>query len=149
MDIKSILIQLISAFLGSLGFSLLFGMRGKHLVPASLGGVLIWGIYLALSSLIHDGGFLACILASASAVCYAELMAHLRKCPATIFVIPAILPLVPGSSLYYTMANAVSKNITVAKAYGSQTLETALAIAAGISFVIALRQLTTKRSNVK
>jgi hypothetical protein len=43
------------------------------------------------------------------------------------------------------MANAVRGNIADAKLYGSQTLETALAIAAGISFVIALRQLNTKR----
>lgn len=146
MDYKTILLQLITAFLGSIGFSLLFGMRGKHLVPASLGGVLVWGLYLLLSVLIHDGGFMACLISAAAAVLYAELLAHLRKCPATIFVIPAILPLVPGSGLYYTMANAVRGNIAEAKLYGSQTITSALAIAAGISFVIALRQLKTKHT---
>ena len=146
MNVNTIIIQLITAFLGSLGFSLLFGMRGKHLIPASLGGVLVWGIYLLLSTMIHGEGFLACLVAAAAAVIYAELLAHLRKCPATLFVIPAILPLVPGSSLYYTMANAVRGNLTDAKLYGSQTLEAALAIAAGISLVIALRQLNTRRS---
>ncbi len=146
MDHKTIIIQLLMAFVGSLGFSLLFGMRGKHLVPASLGGVLVWGLYLLLAKCIHDEGFMACLVAAAAAVLYAELLAHLRKCPATIFVIPAILPLVPGSGLYYTMAYAVQGNIAEAKIYGSQTLETALAIAAGISFVIALRQLHTKRT---
>lgn len=146
MDIKLIIIQLLTAFLGSVGFSLLFGMRGKHLVPASFGGVLVWGIYLVLSAVIHDDGFMASLVAAAAAVIYAEVLAHLRRCPATLFVIPAILPLVPGSGLYYTMANAVSGNLDAAKLYGSKTLESALAIAAGISFVIAFRQLKTKRS---
>lgn len=147
MDYKTIVLQLLTAFLGSIGFSLLFGMRGKHLIPASLGGVLVWGLYILFSMLIHDEGFMACLIAAAAAVIYAEALAHLRKCPATIFVIPAIIPLVPGSGLYYTMANAVRGNIADAKLYGSQTLETALAIAAGISFVIALRQLNTKRES--
>lgn len=146
MDTKTILIQLITAFTGSLGFSLLFGMRKKHLFAASCGGVFVWSLYSALSLVIQDGGFMACLIASAAGVLYAELLAHLKKCPATIFVIPAIVPLVPGSNLYYAMANAVGGNIADAKHYASVTLELSLAIAAGISFIVALRQLKTKRS---
>ena len=147
MDRQQIALQLLTAFLGSLGFSLLFGMRAKHLIAAALGGVWVWGLYLLLCHLIPDKGFMACLIAAAFSVFYAELLAHIRKCPATIFVVPAILPLVPGSSLYYTMAEAVSGDIAAAKVYGSQTLETALAIAAGISFVIAIRQLNTTRKS--
>lgn len=145
METKTILIQLITAFTGSLGFSLLFGMRKKHLFAASCGGVFVWGLYSVLSLLIHDGGFMACLIASAAGVLYAELLAHQKKCPATIFVIPAIVPLVPGSNLYYAMAYAVGGNIADAKYYASVTLEISLAIAAGISFMVALRQLKTKR----
>ena len=147
MEIKTVLVQMSMAFLGSLGFSMVFGMRKKHLLIASVGGVLTYVIYLAMSSLFQNDIFMPCLIASAAAVLYAELLARLRKCPATIFVIPAILPLIPGSSLYYTMANAVRGNIAETKAYGSKTLVTALAIAAGISFVIALRQLNTKRAS--
>ena len=144
MDPKTALIQLVTAFLGAMGFSLLFGMRRGHLLWASLGGVLTWGVYLAVGALLREG-FLPCIAASGFAVLYAEALAHLRKTPATIFVVPAIIPLVPGSSLYYAMASAVRGNLPDARHYGSQTMQAALAIAAGISFVIALRQLQTKR----
>ena len=144
MDWNTIAIQLITAFLGSLGFSLLFGMRRRHLVWAALGGVLTWGIYLAVAALLREG-FLPNLVASAFAVAWAEIMARVRRTPATQFVIPAIIPLVPGSSLYYAMASAVRGDLEAAKLYGSQTVQVALAIAAGISFVIALRQLHTKR----
>lgn len=144
MDLKTAVIQLITAFLGSMGFSLLFGMRKSHLLWASLGGVLTWGVYLAVGALLREG-FLPCIMAAGFAVFYAEALAHLRKTPATIFVVPAIIPLVPGSSLYYAMASAVRGNLPDARHYGSQTMQAALAIAVGISFVVALRQLQTKR----
>ena len=81
---KQILIQLVTAFIGSLGFGLLFGLRIKHVFWAALGGMIAWGIYLGVYALIPEL-FLANLCASVFAVTYAELMAHLRKCPATLF----------------------------------------------------------------
>ena len=43
---QQIMIQLVTAFIGSLGFGLLFGLRTKHLFWAALGGMIAWGIYL-------------------------------------------------------------------------------------------------------
>ena len=34
---------------------------------------------------------------------YCEIMARALKTPTTVFMIPSLLPLVPGSRLYYTM----------------------------------------------
>ena len=39
----------ITAFLGSLGFSLLYGLKRRHLLFASLGGLISWGMYLLFS----------------------------------------------------------------------------------------------------
>lgn len=139
-----VIVQLITAFLGSLGFSLLFGLRRRYLFAASLGGVLAWGVYLGTEAWMRLG-FLSCLLAAVFAVLYAELLARRLKTPATLFVIPAILPLVPGSSLYYAMSSAVRGELSAARTYGGQTLAYALAIAAGISLVTAIRQLRTRR----
>ena len=141
---KDVIIQLVTAFLGSLGFTLLFGLRRRYLFAASLGGVLAWGVYLAVEAGMKQG-FLACLIAAAFAVLYAELLARKLKTPATLFVIPAIVPLVPGSSLYYAMSSAVQGDLISARSYGTQTLVYALAIAAGISLVTAIRQLKTKK----
>ena len=142
---KDILIQLFTAFLGSLGFALMFGLRKKHLIPACLGGMIAWGIYLGVHAL-EPSIFLANLCASVFAVTYSELMAHLRKSPTTLFVIPAIIPLVPGSSLYYAMDCAVNGDLVTAGLYGHQTLITALAIAAGVSFVTVCRELHTPKN---
>ena len=106
--------------------------------------MLAWGIYLAVDAWLQSG-FLACLLGAAFAVLYAELLARRLKTPAILFVIPAILPLVPGSFLYYAMSSAVRGQLELARSYGRQTALYALAIAAGISFMIAARELRTRR----
>ena len=111
---KQALIQLLSAFVATLGFSMLFGVRRRFLFAASLGGLLAWGVYL-LAELLHLSNFLSCLLAASFAVLYAEVLARRLKTPATIFVVPAILPLVPGGTLYYAMSSIVHGDIAAAK----------------------------------
>ena len=141
---KEILYQLLSAFVGSMGFALVFGMRRRYLFAASLGALLGWGVYLLTEHFLSNS-FLPPLLAAAFALSYSEIMAKALKTPATLFVVPAIIPLVPGGSLYYTMSYAVHRDMANARIYGTRTLESALAIAAGISFVLAVRELRTKR----
>ena len=140
---REILIQLAAAFFGSLGFAELFGMRRRYLLPAALGGLLAWGVYLLLAE--RTGVFAACLASAAFGVLYAEVLARLYKTPATLFLIPAVIPLVPGGALYYSMDSAVRGDLEMARVYGSQTLNTALAIAAGMSFALAIRELRTRR----
>ncbi len=66
---------------------------------------------------------------------YAELLARLVKAPATVFLIPSIIPLVPGGRLYYTMRAIVDGNEIKAKIFAKQTLVIALGIAVGIVIV--------------
>ena len=136
--------QLLSAFVGALGFALVFGMRKRYLFAASLGALLGWGVYMLVDALIGDV-FLPSLAAAAFALTYSEMMAKALKTPATLFVIPAIIPLVPGGSLFYTMSCAVHGDLENARLYGTRTGECALAIAAGISIVLAFRELRTRR----
>lgn len=138
------LIQLLAALVGSLGFALLFGVPRRYLVFCAVGGMLAWGIYLLMEQWLHMS-FLSCLTSAGFAVVYAELMARLLKIPATLFVITTIIPLVPGGTLYYAMSYAVRGDLAQARYFGTQTLLAGLAIAAGISFVIAFRELRTKR----
>lgn len=141
---KDAVIQLITALLGGIGFGLLFGMHRRHILPAALGGVLAWAIYLGIVKL-SGTEFLACLVAASVAVFYGETLARLRKAPATQFVMGGIVPLVPGSSLYRAMSCVVRGEMEAAREYGSATLLAALAIAGGISIVLALRELQTKK----
>ena len=123
---------------------MIFGLRKKYLFISALGGLFAWAIYLGASCFIAEE-FFCCLLAASFAALYAELLAHLCKAPSTLFLIPSLIPLIPGSSLYYTMSCTVQGDAAGARSYGITTLKWALAIAAGISLVIAFRELRTKR----
>ena len=141
---KENIIQLITAFSGSLGFALLFGIRRRHAAVAALGGLLAWGVYLLVQTRA-PGVFLPNLAAALFSSAWADLLARLRKCPATLFLVPAIIPLVPGSSLYYAMEAVVNGDYAAATDFGRATLGCALAIAAGISVISVLHQLRTSK----
>ncbi len=130
-------IQLLTALTGSLGFALVFRLRARLLPWAALGGCLCWGSYLLLSSLA-GGSFFPCLLASAAAELYAEILARLLRVPSTLFYIPAVIPLVPGGTLFHAMSAVVRNDWAAASAYGTATGIAALAIAMGMSLIWAL-----------
>lgn len=78
------MIQLLTSFTGSLGFCLVFHLRRRYLLPASLGGVLTCGVYLAAASAL-DGILLPTLIASAFAALYAEVLAWLLRPYAAVF----------------------------------------------------------------
>lgn len=145
-------IQLAMALSGSLGFCMVFRLRAVLLVPAALGSFFCWGVYLLATGRL-GGLFVPCLLATAAGALYAELLARLCKAPSTVFFIPAVLPLIPGSSLYYTMYAVMQNDWAGARAYGADTLQIALAIAAGSGLVWALcdmlRKLRTLRRDLR
>ena len=129
-----IILQLLMAFLGAMGFALLFNARRNRILPASLGGLFEWGIYLLCANYI-GGGFVPGLIASAFSAIYAEVLARYYKAPATVFFIPAVVPLIPGGSLYYTMSYTVQEEWALAREFGFTTAQCALSISVGISFV--------------
>ncbi len=137
------IIQLITSFVGSLGFALVFNLRKNILAAASLGGAVCWAMYL-LTDALFDGIFIPSFFAAASAALYAELAARVLKLPATVVFISAIIPLIPGSSLYYTMSYAVSGDFQLFSEYGMKTLYCILGITSGISFVWSLWYMVQK-----
>lgn len=134
-------VQLIMAFLGSAGFSMLFRLRRELFLPACFGGMLGWGVYLIGTGLIWDGIFMPTFAASAFAAVYSEQLAIRLRVPATVLFIPAVVPLIPGSCLYYTMSYAVRKEWEQAGAYWYLTIQYALGIAIGMSLVYAIYQM--------
>ena len=94
------LIQIFCATLGTLGFALLFRVRREHLLFATLGGALSWTAYLAVG-FAGAGVFLSSLTGGVAVCLWSEMMARWRKAPANVYLIPGIVPLLPGSALYY------------------------------------------------
>lgn len=136
------------SFIATLAFSVLFNIKGKNTWLAALGGGLSWLFYiLALKYTVSQP--LAFFYASVAVAVYSEIMARVRKCPVTIFIICGILPLVPGGGMYYTMLASVEGNVTKSLNTGLSTLTIAGAIAVGVILVSSLTRLITFYYNKK
>lgn len=127
-------IQLLTGMLGSVGFALIFRLPYRYLSLAALGGLINWGSYL-LFFLLTDKLFLSCFLAAALSALYAELLAKYLRAPTTLFLIPAVIPSIPGSNLYYTLEAAVGGDPGAVGENALLTCKWAFGIAAGISLV--------------
>ena len=142
-----IIIQLLAALVGSLGFALIFNAGKRTMIPSIIGGMLGWAVYLFFEFL-GTGVFLATIAAAAFCQIYSEIFARILKAPTTVIYIPAIVPLVPGGSLYNTMYNAAINDWGNFRYYGATTLKVAFGIAVGASFISAILLLLSKKKKV-
>lgn len=139
---REYIIQICCALVGSFGFSVVFRLKRDKIVLASLGGGLTWLLYLVLFAKVKNE-FMAYFWSTVFATFYAEAMARIYKAPVTIFVIPAIVPLIPGGCLYYTMEYLLQSDTSLFREKAAETAMLALAIAMGITIVIMLMDLYT------
>lgn len=132
-------IMVIVTLIAALGFALFFNVNKRHVIAATIGGVLTWSLDYILMMFI-DGIFIPCIIASIFAAVYAEVLSRITHTPVTVFFIIAVIPLIPGRGLYYTMYNAVSQDFATCMDFASMTLLYACGIAVGICIVTAVVQ---------
>lgn len=123
--------EFIYAFLSTLGFSIIFNIPKDSIVKSSLTGALGWVIYL-LVNINYSSKVAGTFFGAITVGMVGELMARLFKKPATVFIIPGIVPLVPGAGMYYTMLSIIEKNFIDAANFGSETLFIAASISSGI-----------------
>lgn len=150
------LLQVLMAGLGSLGFALLYHVRGDKLILSALGGSLSWGLYLLLEAAIPSE-FTRYFISAFFVAVYAEILARKLRTPTTTFLIVAIVPHIPGGSLYYTMRYALLKQWASCFQQAFYTIKLALALALGLAAVLsvlnamqALRlRASTKKENIR
>jgi uncharacterized membrane protein YjjB (DUF3815 family) len=130
---------------GAIGFSVLFGAHPKRLLYATLAGMVCTSAYVLVDNITALSGFgglfLASLAGGAACTLYSEIMARVLKTPATVFLIPGLIPMVPGGSLYYTMAFLVQGDYETAAGKGIDTLCVCLGISAGIVIMSVIGQI--------
>ncbi len=101
---------IVFSFMASFGFGIVFRIGKRDLLRAAVGGALTRCVYLLLVEVIGQR-ILYTLLAAMFAALYAEIMAMRQKMPSTVFLYPAIIPLIPGDLLYYTAVNLILQNM--------------------------------------
>jgi uncharacterized membrane protein YjjB (DUF3815 family) len=127
---------IVGGFLGSLGFAFLYNIRGKRLVGAAMGGMLCCALFCVLGLFIDSEPIIYFIVSVVTSI-YAEILSRVLKTPTTTFIITALIPLIPGGSLYYTMSSAFEGDFDLFLSNAISTLLLALALALGVCMVIA------------
>ena len=97
------------SFVSTLGWSVYFNAPKRDLVYCSLTGAIGW-ITCILMEDYTGNTILANFIATFIITLFSEFLARKLKRPAVLYIIPGIIPLVPGLSIYNTMLDLIQAN---------------------------------------
>lgn len=124
----------VSAVVACIGFAFVFNVHGNGFLLCALGGGIVCAVYCFAAALGCSEALSYFIAAIASGL-YSEIMARIRKYPATSYLVISLMPLFPGAGVYYTTRFFVQGDMSSCAARGSATIALAGAIAIGVLIV--------------
>lgn len=141
-----LLFEFFIAIICSISFAILFNCPRKELLSSGFCGGIGWLVY-SIIKMLASSVSLSVLFASITVGLIGEALAHKNKRPATVFIIPGIIPLVPGYGLYYTMLKVIESGLAEAASIGVETIFAAISIASGLIISSALGKVFRKKSN--
>ena len=127
-------IRSIAAGLGTIAFALMFRVRKRHFVDCGVMGTITWLAYMICIK-IWNNEAIAVFVSGFAAVLASRVLAVLRRCPATVFLMTSLIPLLPGISLYRTIYYLLMGNAQISMHFGKLCFLTAFTIAVSIAVV--------------
>lgn len=130
--------EILSAVIGTVSFSVLFGVPREYYPYCGFIGGAGWLVYCLAELFLPGSG--PCFAATAVVILLSRTAAVMKRCPVTIFLIAGIFPLVPGAGVYWTVYHIVMEELFLAVSTGYSAMKEAIAIVMGIVFVFELPQ---------
>ena len=141
-------LQCLFSIVASAGFVIVFNIHGYGNLLCALGGGITWAAFCAVQAL--GGEELLCFFVSTVvAAIFAEVMARVRKYPAISYLITSLLPLIPGSGIYYAAQQAMQGNSAGFVAHGTRTLAITGVMAVGILLIVTLTKVWSSHKRKK
>ena len=138
--------EFVFCFAATAFFAILMRAPDKTIIFSSFIAGVSYVIFRAL--LIFSGNEILSYFVGALFVAVAgETAARVFKMPSTVFVLPGIIPLVPGVGLYKSMIELVRENYSEFLKIGSQTLFISAVIAISIATVNILARFVFPQGN--
>ena len=134
---------LLTSFIATFGFAIILNNKYRHLLIVSICGVISCAVYFFVNLAI-DNLFISVMLGSMISTFMAETLARILKSPATVFLIPAIIPFVPGAMLFFMMYNLINGNMIEFYAKFNGLAQSSLGIAVGIILASVCAQVVLK-----
>lgn len=142
------LIQFFVAFISIIGFAILFNIPKNALFKTAFAGAMGWITFIVFQNQF-DSTVLASFMGACVVAAISEIFARAFKETVTVFVIPGILPLVPGAGMYYTMLAILQKDFSKSALVGTETLFIAGSISAGILVISSFTRIIVQLGNLK
>ncbi len=130
----SLPIQCLVGMIGTLGFCLWFNIHDSGILLCLLGSIISWLVY-SVGEYLNLNIYGCYFISSAVVALYAEVMARLRKYPATGYLLASLVPLIPGAGVYYTMSAVAQNDMATFSRKGVESAAIAGSIAIGILLV--------------
>lgn len=127
---ESAALQVLFIVVACLGFTLVFRAKGMSVVYTAIGGGITWVIYMLVydhSESVFEATFAGAVFVAA----YAYILCRLTSIPETVFLTICVIPLLPGSYLYYSALGAVARNPEIFGSQGRYLIATCISISIG------------------
>jgi len=134
----------IYAYISTIGFAVLFNAPKSSFIKSGFAGGLGWVIYI-FSNNLSGSIIVSTFVASLVIAMIGEFFAIIDKNPITVYIIPGIIPLVPGFALYNTMRSIVEQKFDLAANHGTEALLISIAISGALVIVLSLNSYRRQR----
>lgn len=133
-----IITSFIFAFIATMAFAVLFQSPKKILLTDGLIGAVGWVVFISLRDQMGYSSVYANFFGTLALALLSELSARIFKQPATVFVIPGIIPLVPGLGIYKGMFAVINNDYNGGMSILLTAITDSCAIAVGVMLVSSL-----------
>lgn len=106
---EEIVINIVFSYVASVGFALTINVPHRALNLSGISGTLGWMVYW-FGFQLGWGRMLSNLLGAFVIGIFGLFFARVKKCPVTVFNIPAVVPLVPGVPAYLAVRELVTGN---------------------------------------
>lgn len=142
-----ILVQSLVAFVADVFFAVLLKSPRRSLFQIGLTGAVGWFIYLL--SVPYVDKVVATLFASLTIALLSQYFARVLKTPATVYFLPAFIPLVPGEGVYRAVFAFIESDYSSATVHLNGALLISGASAVAIFLVDSLISLKLRLNFIK
>ena len=132
--------QALAAFIGTWGFTVLYGVDKEQYLLSGLIGVAGWMVYLACFRFVHLSAPVASMVAALVVSMLSRFSAVPSRCPAQIFIICGIFTLVPGAGIFWFSYYLTASQFALSLQTGFMAVKVAISIVLGIILAMELPQ---------
>ena len=132
------ILELISAAIGTVAFSLLFGVPKKYYLYCGGIGAAGWLVYKLMLEKAELSVAVSVFFATVVIMLLSRFAAVFEKCPAIVFMIAGIFPVVPGGQIYWATYYLVTDQLHAAFDSGFLALKIMISIVLGIVVVFEI-----------